>query len=184
MPVFMDVHLLPEDVFPEIIERAHEADVRVRGKYNVQYRGYWYNKDARTVACLVDGPSREACEAVHREAHGLVAESIIEVTPENVHAFLGQGTVAPAGYAVLSVGTPDGWSRSQSFGAAAGWNRRAMPVRRRRSSFRRRSTSRDESTASWRTASVAARPRSFPRARTSAPSDGWKEILRSEGTGC
>jgi len=31
------------------------------------------------VFCLVEAPDKEAAIAVHREAHGLVADSIVEV---------------------------------------------------------------------------------------------------------
>jgi hypothetical protein len=31
------------------------------------------------VFCLIDAPNKEAAIAVHREAHGLVADSIVEV---------------------------------------------------------------------------------------------------------
>ena len=31
------------------------------------------------VFCLFDAPSAEAAEAVHREAHGLLADEIVEV---------------------------------------------------------------------------------------------------------
>jgi Protein of unknown function (DUF4242) len=35
---------------------------------------------AATVFCLIAAPSREAAIAVHREAHGLVADDLTEVT--------------------------------------------------------------------------------------------------------
>ena len=31
------------------------------------------------VFCLVEAPSKEAAERVHREAHGLVADELVEV---------------------------------------------------------------------------------------------------------
>jgi len=40
---------------------------------------YWYNEETGEVFCLAEAPNKEAAEAVHREAHGLVAEEIIEV---------------------------------------------------------------------------------------------------------
>jgi hypothetical protein len=45
----------------------------------VNYLNYWYNEDSGKVFCLGEAPSREAFEAVHREAHGLVADEVIEV---------------------------------------------------------------------------------------------------------
>jgi hypothetical protein len=40
---------------------------------------YWYDEGTGKVFCLVQAPSKEAAMAVHREAHGLVADEIIEV---------------------------------------------------------------------------------------------------------
>ena len=40
---------------------------------------YWFDEGAGEVFCLVEAPSKEAAAAVHREAHGLVADEIIEV---------------------------------------------------------------------------------------------------------
>jgi len=38
------------------------------------------------VFCLVRAPSKEAAAAVHREAHGLLAEEIIEVQEGDVES--------------------------------------------------------------------------------------------------
>jgi len=45
----------------------------------VTYLKYWYDAGTGTVFCLCEAPSKEAAEAVHREAHGGVADEIIEV---------------------------------------------------------------------------------------------------------
>ena len=115
MPLFMDIHRLPEEVTPDMIAEAHAADVKVQDLHRVCYQGYWYNSAARTVACLVEGPNRESCERVHREAHGLVADEIIEVTAKSVEAFLGGGSLAPSGAALLLDGTPDSGLRVLMF---------------------------------------------------------------------
>ncbi|NIP97620.1 MAG: DUF4242 domain-containing protein, partial [Akkermansiaceae bacterium] len=47
--------------------------------HGARYLKYWYDEGRGTVVCLVDAPSREACEAVHRHAHGMVADEIINV---------------------------------------------------------------------------------------------------------
>jgi class 3 adenylate cyclase len=49
------------------------------------------------VFCLAEGPSREAVEAVHRDAHGLLATTIIEVEPGPVDAFFGSLPSHPVG---------------------------------------------------------------------------------------
>ena len=40
---------------------------------------YWFNPDDGTVFCYCEAPSKEAAEAVHRKAHGMLADEIIEV---------------------------------------------------------------------------------------------------------
>jgi class 3 adenylate cyclase/tRNA A-37 threonylcarbamoyl transferase component Bud32 len=107
MPLFMDIHRLTTAATPEDVANAHAADVATQATHGVFYRGYWFNRDANTVVCIAEGPSREACELVHREAHGLVPDEIIEVPPETVEAFLGPESVGPAGEELLSDGTPD-----------------------------------------------------------------------------
>ena len=43
------------------------------------YHRYWFDEGSGKVFCLVEAPTKEAAEAVHREAHGLVADEITEV---------------------------------------------------------------------------------------------------------
>ena len=80
MPLYMDKHTGVDGLSAEAAIAAHKADLETQEKYGVKYLSYWYNEDEGTVFCLVDAPSKEAAEAVHREAHGLVADEIIEVT--------------------------------------------------------------------------------------------------------
>ena len=111
MPLYMDIHRLPEGVTADMVRNAHIADVQLQEKYGVNYRGYWFDSVRGTVACLAEGPSQDACVAVHTHAHGLVADVIIEVTPETVTSFLGGGEIATTGEAVHADGTLDGGLR-------------------------------------------------------------------------
>ena len=79
MPLFMDVHNHVDGLTADAVAHAHEADLRTQGKYNVEYQRYWFDEKAGKVFCLVTAPSKEAADAVHREAHGLVADSLTEV---------------------------------------------------------------------------------------------------------
>jgi hypothetical protein len=45
----------------------------------VRYLKYWFDEGTGKVFCLVEAPSAEAANAVHREAHGLVADQLVEV---------------------------------------------------------------------------------------------------------
>ena len=79
MPLYMDVHHKIEGLTREGVEQAHKRDLEVQDKHGVKYLRYWYDTVSGRVYCLVEAPSREAAEAVHREAHGLVADEISEV---------------------------------------------------------------------------------------------------------
>jgi uncharacterized protein YcfL len=76
----MDVHERVEGLTAEAVTHAHQADLKTQEKYGVNYRQYWYDEGSGKVFCLVEAPNKEAAEAVHREAHGLVADSLTEVT--------------------------------------------------------------------------------------------------------
>ena len=79
MPLYMDVHKNVEGLTAEAVAEAHRKDLEVQGQHGVNYLRYWYNEAEGTVFCLVDAPSREAADRVHREAHGLAADEIVEV---------------------------------------------------------------------------------------------------------
>jgi hypothetical protein len=80
VPLFMDVHnQLPDGTTAKDVAGAHDADVKVQGKYGVKYLHYWVDDAAGKVFCLVDAPDADAAHAVHREAHGLVADEIYPV---------------------------------------------------------------------------------------------------------
>ena len=79
MPLYMDIHRNLVGLTDEAAVAAHQKDLEVQHKYGVRYLSYWYDKELGKVFCLVDAPSKEAAAAVHREAHGNVADEIFEV---------------------------------------------------------------------------------------------------------
>lgn len=86
--LFLDRHDAPGATAIQIAA-AHELDLAVQERYGVRYVTYWFDDNNGTVFCLAEGPDRESLEAVHREAHGLVADNIIEVRDGPINAFLG-----------------------------------------------------------------------------------------------
>lgn len=78
--MYMDRHDAP-GITPEEIAEAHYQDVEVQDKYGVRYHTYWFDPTNGSVFCLAEGPSKHALEAVHREAHGQLAGTIIELDP-------------------------------------------------------------------------------------------------------
>ena len=79
MPLYMDIHRNVEGLTAEAVADAHKKDLEAQDKHGVKYHRYWYNEEAGMVFCLSEAPSKEAAEAVHRDAQGLSADEIIEV---------------------------------------------------------------------------------------------------------
>jgi Nickel responsive protein SCO4226-like len=79
MPLFIDVHEHVEGLTAEALAAAHQRDLEVQGQHGVKYLKYWFDVKSGKVFCLVEAPSQEAATAVHRQAHGLVADELIEV---------------------------------------------------------------------------------------------------------
>lgn len=79
MPLFMDVHEHVEGLTAEAVADAHRRDLAVQDAHGVNYLKYWFDEASGTVFCLVDAPSAEVAAAVHKEAHGLLADSITPV---------------------------------------------------------------------------------------------------------
>lgn len=79
MPLFMDVHTLDGGVAAGDVAKAHMADLQTQAQHDVQYLRYWVDEGAGKIFCLVDAPTAEAANTVHREAHGLVADEIYPV---------------------------------------------------------------------------------------------------------
>jgi len=88
VPLYMDRHDVP-GATPDDLAAAHAQDVALQIEHGVTYVTYWHDPGRGAVFCLAEGPSREAVETVHREGHGLVANSVIEVDRRMVGAFLG-----------------------------------------------------------------------------------------------
>jgi class 3 adenylate cyclase len=100
MALFLDRHQVP-GVTAADVAAAHKLDIAVQDKYRVRYVTYWFDEGEGTVFCLAEGPDRESLEAVHRDAHGLVADNIIEVGEGPINAFLGDWPRHPPGVAYV-----------------------------------------------------------------------------------
>jgi uncharacterized protein DUF4242 len=80
MPMFMDVHhSIPDGADADAVAGAHQADLKIQNKYQTRYINYWLDVEAGKIFCLVEAPDAETAHAVHREAHGLVADEIYAV---------------------------------------------------------------------------------------------------------
>jgi Protein of unknown function (DUF4242) len=79
MPLYMDTHEKVDGLTAEAVAGAHQRDLEVQQKHGARYLKYWFNENDGRVYCLVEAPSKEAAVEVHREAHGLLADEIVEV---------------------------------------------------------------------------------------------------------
>ena len=80
MSLYIDVHTIEGGVTLADAAGAHAADLATQERFGVKYLQYWVNEAEGKVVCLVEAPSAEAAVAVHKEAHGLLADQIFEVT--------------------------------------------------------------------------------------------------------
>ena len=78
MPLYMDHHKI-EGLTAEAVAEAHQKDLETQDKHGAKALKYWFNEENGDVFCLFDAPNAQAAEAVHREAHGLMANDIVEV---------------------------------------------------------------------------------------------------------
>lgn len=96
MPLFMDIHKNIKDLTPQDVAAAHHLDIEAQGAYGVRYLRWWFNQDLGSIYCLVDAPSAQAAEEVHRAANGFVADEIIPIEQGEFDNLLGPDEHGPA----------------------------------------------------------------------------------------
>jgi class 3 adenylate cyclase len=89
MPLFMDRHDLVS-LTADDVARAHAKDLRVAGKHDVEFLSYWFDPGLNAAFCLARAPAAQNVAAVHKEAHGLIPNEIIDASEDAVLRFLGK----------------------------------------------------------------------------------------------
>jgi AraC-like DNA-binding protein len=89
MPIYMDVHIVP-GVKAKDVAAAHSKDLLHQEEYGCTCMTYWVDEERENIFCLIDAPDREAVKDMHRSAHGLIPNKIIEVSRKLVSSFLGR----------------------------------------------------------------------------------------------
>lgn len=79
MPLYLDTHEHVPGLTEEAARQAHARDLEVQGKHGVSYLKYWFDEATGKVFCLVEAPDADAAIEVHREAHGLLADRLVQV---------------------------------------------------------------------------------------------------------
>lgn len=81
MKLYLDIHNLGKGkVTANAVAQAHKKDLMVQDKYHVSFKNYWVDEANGYVYCLSQSPSRESIVKTHKEAHGLVPQTVMEVT--------------------------------------------------------------------------------------------------------
>ena len=79
MALFMDVHTVP-GAATEAVAGAHQKDLEIQDQYGVKMLKYWLDESTGRISCLAEAADKEAVNKVHRQAHGLLADEVFEVT--------------------------------------------------------------------------------------------------------
>lgn len=90
MPLFLDLHDLPEGITAAHVAEMHQADLDLEHKYNCRGLTYWCDEIRKTAFCLIEAPDQQALIDLHENAHGAIPTRIIEVNDTIVESFLGR----------------------------------------------------------------------------------------------
>jgi len=79
VPLYMDIHTVHGGATVDGVRPGPRRRPQSAGAHDVQYLRYRVSEAEGKIFCLVEAPSAEAANTVHREAHGLVADDVFEV---------------------------------------------------------------------------------------------------------
>jgi hypothetical protein len=68
MPEFMDVHRGMEDISPEGLMEAHQADLAIQDDEKVNFKHAWADPKSGLAWCLSEAPSADAVMKIHERA--------------------------------------------------------------------------------------------------------------------
>lgn len=68
MTEFMDVHRGMNDITPEQLMEAHQADLDIQDTEGVDFKHAWADPVTGVVFCLSEAPSADAVKRIHEKA--------------------------------------------------------------------------------------------------------------------
>jgi class 3 adenylate cyclase len=89
VPIYIDRHNATGASKADLAE-AHRLDLEAQTQHGVSFLAYWFDVQYGMAFCLVEAPSGNAVEEVHRVSHGNVPTDIIQVNLDEVARFLGR----------------------------------------------------------------------------------------------
>ncbi|ULC60172.1 DUF4242 domain-containing protein [Flaviramulus sp. BrNp1-15] len=90
MPIYLDLHEMPDGVTAEHVAEMHQADLKIEHLHNCRGLTYWCDEKRQTAFCLIEAPNKQALKNLHAQAHGDIPLKIIEVDDTIVESFLGR----------------------------------------------------------------------------------------------
>ena len=97
----------------EDLYKAHLKDIAIQNKHGLVYKKYYLNLNHKTAFCLMEGPNKEACFESHKEAHGVGACNVIEVSREHEFIpYIGEGDKNDKDLALTLLGEVDSGFRT------------------------------------------------------------------------
>ncbi len=78
--LYLDIHYLGAGkVTAGDVAEAHKKDLAKQGAHGVNFINYWVNEKQGVVMCLSQAKSSDAVVQTHKEAHGLLPGTILQV---------------------------------------------------------------------------------------------------------
>jgi hypothetical protein len=78
--LYFDIHYLGAGkVTAKDVAGAHEKDLAIQAKHDVNLINYWVDEEDGVVMCLAQAKDSTSFSETHKEAHGLIASRVIKV---------------------------------------------------------------------------------------------------------
>jgi len=78
--LYFDIHYLGAGkVTAKDVAGAHEKDLAIQAKHEVNLINYWVDEEDGVVMCLAQANDSTSFSETHKEAHGLIASRVIKV---------------------------------------------------------------------------------------------------------
>jgi hypothetical protein len=75
----MDIHKNVDGLTAQAVGEAHKKDLAIQNKYGVSFVNYWVNEKDGVVMCLSNAKDSTSVIKTHKEAHGLLPDTIMKV---------------------------------------------------------------------------------------------------------
>ena len=89
MPIYMDRHDISGATAKDVA-LVHQEDLKIQERFQCRGLTYWFDEERGIAFCLIEAPDADSVKEMHKHAHGLVPNQVIEVKSDIVESFLGR----------------------------------------------------------------------------------------------